>query len=72
MNLIYLSNLTPDQIRALEYLCYLGAGLIWSYITYRACNYVIRKEKEKEEYEKKHVPPFVTIRGQNGKQQKRN
>ena len=72
MNLIYLSNLTPDQIRALEMLCYLGAGLIWSYITYRACNYVIRKEKEKEEYEKKHVPPFVTIRGQNGKQQKRN
>ena len=57
--MIDLSNLTPDQIRTLEILCYLGAGLIWAYITYRACTYVIRKEKEKEEYNRKHVPPFV-------------
>lgn len=57
--MIDLSNLTPDQIRALEILCYLVAGLIWAYLTYRACTFVIRKEKEKEDYERKHVPPFV-------------
>lgn len=67
--MIDISTLTPDQIRIL---IFTTGGLIWAYITYRACKYVIRKEREQEEYEKKHVPPFVTIRGQNGKQQKRN
>jgi len=55
----YLSNLTLDQLHALEILCYLGAGLTWTYLTYKACTFVIRKEKEKEDYERKHVPPFV-------------
>ena len=71
MNLIYLSNLTTDQIRALEYMCYLGAGLIWAYITYRACSYVIKRGEEQEEYEKKHTPPFIIERGQNGKRLRR-
>lgn len=56
MNLIDISTLTPDQIRILIFTV---VGLIWAYLTYRACVYVIRKEKEKEEYLKKHVPPFI-------------
>lgn len=68
MNLIDLSTLTPDQLRILIFTV---GGLIWSYLTYRVYNYVIRKEEEREEYEKKHTPPFVIERGQNGKRLRR-
>lgn len=37
----------------------IAAGIIWVYMTYLACRGVVRKEKEREEYLKKHTPPFV-------------
>jgi hypothetical protein len=51
-----LGTLEPFQIRILTVVV---VGIIWAYLTYRACVYVINKEEEKEEYEKKHVPPFI-------------
>jgi hypothetical protein len=67
-------TLEPFQIRILTVVV---VGIIWAYLTYRACTYVIDKEQKREEYEKKHVHPFVEgtdsfLRTQNGKVRRKN
>jgi hypothetical protein len=69
-----MGHLEPFQI---QIILNVVIGLILFYLTYLAIKWVVVSEQKKEEYEKKHVPPFIAgtdtfLRTQNGKVRRKN